>query len=118
MTQTICKFDLDLSSVIFQQDNAPIHTTKMLMEWFSQQHFTLLPWPSQSPDLNPIEHLWAILKQALNRYDCLPSGMVELWDRVVEIFYFITSDDCRRLVESMPRQIAFVVKAKGKWTKY
>ena len=88
------------------------------MEWFSQQCFTLLPWPSQSPDLNPIEHLWAILKQALNRYDRPPSGMVELWNRVVEIFYSITLDDCKRLVESMPLRIASIIKAKGKWTKY
>jgi hypothetical protein len=116
--QTIHKFHLDPSSIFFQQDNAPVHTTKMLMEWFSQQCFTLLPWPSQSPDLNPIEHLWAILKRALNRYDHPPSGMVELWDRIVEIFYSITSDDCRRLVESMPCRIASVIKAKGKWTKY
>ena len=35
LSQTICKFDLDHSFVIFQQDNVPVHTTKMLMEWFS-----------------------------------------------------------------------------------
>jgi transposase len=84
----------------------------MLQEWFSRQCFTLLPWPTQSPDLNPIEHLWAILKRQLNRYEKPPKGMIELWDRIVEVFYSIPSNDCRRLVKSMPCQIAAVIAAK------
>ena len=53
----ISKFNLDSSSIIFQQDNAPIHRAKLLQKWFSKQQFNLLPWPAQSLDLNPIEHL-------------------------------------------------------------
>jgi transposase len=116
--RVISKFNLDRSRVIFQQDNAPIHTTKMLQEWFSRQPFALLPWPAQSPDLNPIEHLWSILKRRLNQYERPPNGLLELWDRVVEVFHSITPDDCRRLVESMPHRIAAVKAAKGRWTKY
>ena len=41
LPQTICKFHFNPSFVIFQHDNARVHTTKMLMKWFSQQHFTL-----------------------------------------------------------------------------
>ena len=56
---------------------------------------TLLPWLSQSLDLNPIENLRAILKQTLNQYDHSQSNIVELWDRIIEIkFYSITSGDC------------------------
>ena len=116
--KVISKFNLDPSHVIFQQDNATIHTTKMLQEWFSRQPFTLLPWLAQSLDLNPIEHLWSILKRRLIRYKRPPTGLIELWDRVVEVFYSITLDDCRQLVENMPNRIAAVKAAKGKWTKY
>ena len=53
----ISKFKLDPSCVIFQQDNAPFHTTKMLQECVSWQPLSLLPWLAPSPDLIPIEHL-------------------------------------------------------------
>jgi transposase len=115
---TIQKFNLDPTEVIFQQDNAPIHTSRSMKQWFSTQPFTLLSWPAQSPDLNPIEHLWAILKRRLNRYDSPAKGIIELWARVRETFSSITSDDCRRLIESMPRRVEAVLEAKGKWTSY
>ena len=86
----------------------------MLQEWFSRQCFAILPWPTQFPDLNPIEHLWAILKWLLNPYEKPLKGMTELWDRMVEIFYSIPSNNCRRLVKSMPPQIIVVIIAKGK----
>ena len=53
----ISKFNLDSSSIIFQQDSAPIHRAKLLQKWFSKHQFSLLPWPVQSPDLNSIEYL-------------------------------------------------------------
>jgi hypothetical protein len=114
----IQKYNLDASEVIFQQDNAPIHSTISMKQWFSRQPFGVLSWHAQSPYLNPIENQWAILKRRLNRYDTPPKGILELWSRVEETFPSITVDDCKRLIESMPIRIAAVLKSKGKRTKW
>ncbi len=65
----------------FQQDNDPKHTAKITKEWLHNNSVTVLEWPSQSPDLNPIEHLWRDLKMAVHQR--LPSNLTELeriWD--------------------------------------
>ncbi len=60
----------------FQQDNDPKHTAKITKEWLHNNSVTVLEWPSQSPDLNPVEHLWRDLKMAVHQR--LPSNLTEL----------------------------------------
>ena len=70
-------------------------------------------------DLNPIEHMWFLLKKKLNEYPTAPSGLNELFERITEVWYHqITKEDCLKVINSMPRRCKAVIKAKGKWTKY
>ena len=74
---------------------------------------TLLDWPPQSPDLNPIEHLWNYIKMELTKYPRQAKVVWEIWERVAEVWGDIEPEVCQNLTRSMPRGLEAVVKAKG-----
>uniref|UniRef100_A0AAQ4P3Q7 Tc1-like transposase DDE domain-containing protein n=1 Tax=Gasterosteus aculeatus aculeatus TaxID=481459 RepID=A0AAQ4P3Q7_GASAC len=59
-----------------RKDNDPKHTAKITKEWLRHNSVNVLEWPSQSPDLNPIEDLWRDLKMAVHRRS--PSNLMDL----------------------------------------
>ncbi len=101
---------------IFQQDLAPAHTAKGTKSWFNDHGVTVLDWPANSPDLNPIENLWGIVKRKMR--DTRPNNADELKATVKETWASIPPQQCRKLITSMPRRIEAVIKAKGAPTKY
>lgn len=118
LMKTIEFYDLDPSKIIFQHDNDPKHKAKSVKEWLDNQEFEVMLWPAQSPDLNPIEHLWAHVKRKLNQFQTPAKGMLELWERIQQVWNDIDVQTCKNLISSMPSRMEAVVKAKGKWTKY
>ncbi len=100
----------------FQQDNDPKHTAKITKEWLHNNSVTVLEWPSQSPDLNPIEHLWRDLKMAVHQR--LPSNLTELERICKEEWQRIPKSRCEKLVASFPKRLMAVLNQKGASTKY
>ncbi len=101
---------------IFQQDLAPAHTAKGTKSWFNDHGITVLDWPANSPDLNPIENLWGIVKRKMR--DTRPNNADDLKATVKETWASIPPQQCHKLITSMPRRIEAVIKAKGDPTKY
>jgi len=119
-----------LNVIVFQQDNASPHTAKRTQRWLEnakQEHgFSLMRWPANSPDLNPIENLWAWLKLELHRRypdtKHLPGGpdavRAVLKDRLKEIWWEIGEEVLNKLVASMPHCVQQVIEASGWYTSY
>ena len=88
--------------LIFQQDNAPVHKSKIIGNFFQQNEWEVLEWPAYSPDLNPIENLWAILKQRLRKQTVFWENLEE---KVYEIWNEIDADVVRNLYENYTNRL-------------
>ncbi len=83
---------------IFQQDLAPAHSAKGTKSWFNDHGVTVLDWPANSPDLNPIENLWGIVKRKMR--DTKSNNADELKATVKETGASIPPQQCDKLITS------------------
>ena len=118
------------SNIQFQQDNSGVHTSKLTMTWLinllQQYGFSTIEWSPYSPDMNPIEELWAHLKIKLyQRYSEITSlqGPQEMIRKKIqnclwEVWWDIGKEVLNGLIDSMPHRVQALIAARGWYTKY
>jgi transposase len=112
--------------LIFMQDGAGIHHRKELVAWLKEKGYKILEWPPYSPDLNPIEHVWAELKRLVYKLHPelytmegpedailkrIKATVYEAWEQISDKFLY-------NLVDSMHARVEAVKKARGGYTRY
>ena len=111
---------------VFQQDNSPVHNTSVVTEWFEQHSIQVDEHPPYSPDLDPIEHVWAVLKQQLHKQHPdiadTPGGPDAVRARLIEVLPKVWDSLPEQLFDNLYRSIAdrvaAAIDAKEWYTRY
>uniref|UniRef100_A0A8R1DZK8 DDE_3 domain-containing protein n=1 Tax=Caenorhabditis japonica TaxID=281687 RepID=A0A8R1DZK8_CAEJA len=111
-----CFSDTSMGPLKRIQDNDPKHTSGHVANWFRRRRVDLLEWPSQSPDLNPIKHMWEELERRLNGVRA--SNANQKFAQLEAAWKSIPMTVGQTLLDSMPRRCQAVIDAKGYPTKY
>lgn len=107
-----------LNASTFMQDGAPAHTAAGTRRWLQDQNITTLSWPGQSPDMNPIEHVWALLKNRLQKLQEKPTSRVSLISTLEREWTRIPQTQITNLIGTMPERVHALQLANGCSTKY
>lgn len=105
-------------NVLFQQDNAPVHTSKLVKEFFKKENIQVLDWPARSPDFNIIENIWGHLARNVYSGSRQFSGVEELKKTIQEEWAKIPQELIRRHFDSLPDRMIAALENGGAFTGY
>ena len=106
------------NNYLFQDDNAPVHSSLATRQWKTENNIRCLTWPSQSPDINIIENVWRTIKIKLQKRVNDIQNRGELIRVVKEIWQSLPLHYIQSLYASIPRRLRHVIQSKGHATKY
>ena len=100
----------------FLQDGAPCHRHRDVTQWLDEKRIKRIVWPGNSPDLNPIKNIWAIIKRRLKNKDC--SSREKVISEFTKEWRKLDWNLLRDCARSMPRRLQEVLERDGGSTKY
>ena len=106
------------SKYYFQQDNAGAHRGIDVEKWFENNHITKLNWPGYSPDLNPLENIWAFIKGELYKKNNELKTADQTWQEIQKIWKHEVNCMLEKLYKSMYNRIEEVINMEGKRINY
>ena len=77
-----------------------------------------MKWPPMSPDLNPIENIWSMMKEKVYKQKSVHKNITELWDGITSAWYSLIIEVFKNLYESIPQCLIKVIEEKGKRISY
>jgi transposase len=106
--------------LVFMQDNAPAHSARATKEYLASLGFRnerLMVWPPNSPDLNPIENLWAIIKRKIYADGKQFTSKQELWHAIQIASRSVDATTIKNLTDSVNERIFDVIRCSGRYIK-
>ncbi len=110
------RFGADTSKWVLQEDNDPKHTPRLARAWREEHEVVRLPWPAQSPDQNPIENVWMLVKSELRHHQPKSTMAMKRW--ITIIWSHLPAQFAENLVASMKRRLQALMEAQGDYTIY
>ena len=101
---------------IYQDDNDSKHRCKLVKDWKNKNKINFISWPACSPDLNPIENLWGLLKRHLRKQSFMNEN--ELTNSILLFWEQLDYDVINNMINSMQTRIILVIESEDKWINY
>ena len=105
-------------NMTFQQDNSRPHVARLIMNFLRHENVLVMAWPSMSPRLSPIEHVWDEMDRRLKQRPNQPVTLQGLGEALQEVWQEIPQAFHANLVASIRRRCQECVKARGGHTHY
>lgn len=102
----------------YQHDNARIHVSRETSEWLKTQRVDILNWPACSPDINPMENLWAIMVRRIYADNKQYVTVDELKVAILDAWRAIEPSIINNLINSMDNRVFQLINRSGKLTDY
>ena len=114
----IAEKEQHIGHVLLQQDNAPVHKANTVGIFLQENIIEVLPWPAVSPDMNCIEHVWAILGMELLKLKPQPQNSEELFNALLVAWEAIDPQVIRNLTSKMRKRVNWLKQQNGCHTQF